>query len=209
MKAGSGSRGGRFYQLMALFLTYSAIVAMLRSRCLSSAFQEKEQEGSGAVSGDVEESPRGSKGRVEERTVTSRKSSRRRARTPSEVVEKIDQAKGESRPTRPRPRTLLRRLRRLIRRSARPSTQPPSRRPPRKHPSQPGKRKTSMPMTRRGREEPDIVDVKLNAGVNPAFASPGDRGRDPGGVLFPRPERVRTHRSPASSSHSRSGKPGR
>ena len=29
VKAGSGNRGGRFYQLMALFLTYSAIVAML------------------------------------------------------------------------------------------------------------------------------------------------------------------------------------
>jgi hypothetical protein len=40
VRAGSGNRGGRFYQLLAIFLTYSSIVAMNVPLLLEGAFQQ-------------------------------------------------------------------------------------------------------------------------------------------------------------------------
>ncbi len=53
VRAGSGNRGGRFYQLLALFLTYSSIVAMnvpfLFEGALQQAKQGKKQENASRI----------------------------------------------------------------------------------------------------------------------------------------------------------------
>jgi hypothetical protein len=166
VKAGSGNRGGWFYQLMALFLTYSAIVAMLLPGVIE-AFQEKEKKDRA----QLEEIFR--KARVEAKAELKKNGDKRepigpKSKDARDAIAKVDPGKAKvadktqvpsaapKAPAAADPKTGQ---------TVDPATKPAAP----KEALEPADRMDNIEAEDDADEEPQIFDRNLNAGRNPAF----------------------------------------
>jgi hypothetical protein len=161
VKAGSGNRGGWFYQLMAIFLTYSAIVAMFLPIALEQ-FQQKERKNQAQFEEIL------NKAREKAEAERKRNPDKAEAVAPNnrdakQTVDKNDQTKAKlagdahapkaAEPAGPK-----------LNKATKPTAQPATAKDAPEPAGKPENRDDDPDL-----EEPDIVDVNLNAGLSPAI----------------------------------------
>jgi hypothetical protein len=165
VKAGSGNRGGWFYQLVAMFLTYSAIVAMF----LPIALQQIEQkDGKDQVKfQDILNKARG-KAKAEKKKNSDRAEGvAPKSKDAGEVAEKIHQAKTKEANKAPAPSAAQKASAAADPKAGsplNPATKPVA---AKNAPAPAGKAEDLKHDS--DDEDPDIVNVKLNSGLSPAF----------------------------------------
>ena len=166
VKAGSGNRGGWFYQLMALFLTYSSIVAMLVPVAYEQLQQQQQQQNAqlqDVIKKVQEKAKAESKKTSDKPEIVEPKS-----KEDGKVTEKVDQPKAKDaiKAPAPNPAPNASAADTKTGKTINPAVQPATA----KAAAEPAGKNENADADAEDEDEPEIDAVMLNGGFNPKLA---------------------------------------